>query len=257
MVLVTDPALAKPTEWGRFYVHPGSRAEVPSITNIIGMKFKPLFRAGLKKAAGYAAENRERLAALTEDEVFKLVSNPPNKDDEPSAIGDLVHKWCEEYIVSGGIGPPAEDVRAAHNTARWMYETWLKFVERYKPQFTGSEFTVWSNRYGYAGTGDFSAYINGRHVLVDIKTGKAAYAEVAMQLAAIARADFVLTPDGTESPVPQYDAYAVLHLRPRGARLHPVVNIEEAFQAFLGLKQVFDWNVRYAPYSVVAAPKVN
>jgi hypothetical protein len=150
-----------------------------------------------------------------------------------------------------------EEWQAAPQSAKWMWQTWLKFVDAYKPQFTGSEFTVWSNRHGYAGTADFSAHIFGWHVLVDIKTGKYPYPEVAMQLAAIANADFILGADGTESPIPHYDRYAVLHLRPRGARLHPVDKIPEAFQSFLALKQVFDWNINSAPYSILESPKVN
>jgi|SRR5579859_4757891 len=252
---MTNPILAFPTEHGRFYQRPGAEgAPVPSITNIINMKSKPLFRAGLKKAASYAAENRERLAALTEDEVFKLVSNPPQKDDEPAAIGDLVHKWIEGFI--NGNPPAIEEVRASPHTARWMFERFVSdFHNPRQPQYTATEFTVWSNRYGYAGTADFSAMLYGHHTLVDTKTGKAAYPEVAMQLAAIANADFVLAPDGTESRVPEYTRYAVLHVRPRSAKLHPVYNIEAAFECFLALKHVFDWNINYAPRSIGYAPK--
>lgn len=255
---MTAPELARPTEHGRFYFHPGSQASVPSITNIIGMKSKPLFRAGLKKAARYASANRGALAGLTEDEVFKLVSNPPDEENGPSAIGDLVHKWIEEFIVSGGQGPPRGDVEAAPNTARWMFERFISdFHTPRQPRYTDAEFTVWSNKYGYAGTADFSAMLWGHHTLVDTKTGKATYPEVAMQLAAIAHADVVLAPDGTESRVPEYTRFGVLHVRPRSAKLHPVFNIEEAFQAFLGLKAVFDWNINYAPRSIGYLPNVN
>lgn len=255
---MTAPELAIPTQNGRFYVHPGNQAAVPSITNIIGMKSKPLFRAGLKKAARYASNNLPMLSMLDAESAYKLIADPPDEDNEPSAIGDLVHKWIEEFIVSGGQGPPKADVEAAPNTARWMFEHFVSdFHIPRQPQYTGTEFTVWSNRYGYAGTADFSAMLYGHHTLVDTKTGKQPYPEVAMQLAAIANADFVLAPDGTESRVPEYARYAVLHVRPRSAKLHPVFNIEEAFKAFLGLKAVFDWNINYAPRSIGYAPNVN
>jgi hypothetical protein len=253
---MTNPVLAKPTAYGRFYVNPRSQAEVPSITNIIGMKFKPLFKAGMKKAANYAADNRTTLATLDRDAVYTLVSNPPDKPDEPSAVGTLVHGWIERYIkakLGGGmpsLAVPQEEINAAPNTARWMFERFLAFDARHTPEYVASEFTVWSNQYGYAGTADFSMNLWGAHILVDAKTGKQPYPEVAMQLAAIAKADFVLSADGTESRLPEYDRYAVLHIRPRSFTLHPVFKIEEAFESFLALKRVFDWNVHHAPASI-------
>jgi hypothetical protein len=259
---MTNPVLAKPTAYGRFYVNPRSQAEVPSITNIIGMKFKPLFKAGMKKAANYAADNRTTLATLDRDAVYTLVSNPPDKPDEPSAVGTLVHGWIERYIkakLSGGmpsLAVPQEEINAAPNTARWMFERFLAFDARHTPEYVASEFTVWSNQYGYAGTADFSMNLWGAHILVDAKTGKQPYPEVAMQLAAIAKADFVLSPDGTESRLPEYDRYGVLHIRPRSFTLHPVFKIEEAFESFLALKTVFDWNVHHAPASIGYAPQV-
>lgn len=257
---MTDPALAKPTEYGRFYVHPVGQRQVPSITNITGMKFKPLFKAGLKKAANYAADNRQMLAGLDRDAVYTLVVNPPDKPNEPSAVGTLVHSWIERYIkakLSPGLpGVEQAEIDAAVNTAKWMWQRFLAFDYHYKPEYTASEFTVWSNKYGYAGTADFSARLNGAHILVDAKTGKQPYPEVAMQLAAISHADFILSADGTESRLPAYDRYGVLHIRPRSFTFHPVVRIEEAFESFLALKTVFDWNINHAPASVCSAPQI-
>jgi len=253
---MTAPALAVPTEHGRFYVHPTTQARVPSITNILGKKFKPLYNSGLRAAADYAADNLPRLASLDRDEIYRLVSNPPRPEWSPSAIGDLVHKWVEETIVTGKT-PPQEDLNAAPNTARWMFERFLLFRQQYSPQFTATEFTVWSTKYGYAGTADWSAMLNGWHVLADTKTGKNVYPETAMQLAAIQNADFVLDANGNQLPVPKYDRYAVLHLRPRSFTLYPVQNIDKAFQCFLALKHVFDWDLLHGPSSIAFAPKHN
>jgi hypothetical protein len=138
-----------------------------------------------------------------------------------------------------------------------MWEKFLKFVSDKQPKWTGIEFTVWSNRYGYAGTMDNSFMINGWHILCDTKTGKATYPETAMQLAAGANADFMFDADGHESAIPEYDRFAVLHLRPRSYSLVPYENIPAAFEAFLSLKRVFDWNLTYATQTVGFAPKVN
>lgn len=258
---MTAPVLAVPTENGRYYTHPARRDSVPSITNILGKKFKPLWSSGAKAAAQYAAEIRDKLGALDEEQVFQLVSHPPFRDDSPSAIGDLVHKWIEEYVRGGMMGanpagPPVEDVNAAPNTAKWMYGRFLAFVNHYQPQFTDTEFTVWSNRHGYAGTADLSFKLGETHILADTKTGKAVYPEAAMQLAALANADVILSPDGSEKPVPKYDRFAVLHLRPRSFTLHPVDNLDAAFEAFLHLKGVFDWDIGAAKQSIGFAPPI-
>lgn len=253
---MTDPILARMTANGRFYYHPGRPNDGrPSITNIINMKSKPLFGAGMREAANYAADNVSRLAGLNREEVYKLVSNPPRREDSPSVIGDIVHNWIDRRVK--GSSPSHEEVAAAPQTAKWMWNSFLKFEDYYKPEYTASEFTVWSDTYGYAGTGDLGLRINGLHVLVDTKTGKGVYPEAGMQVAAIQKADFILHPDGRQEPIPRYDRYAVLHIRPRSATLLPVENIEEAFQAFVALKRVFDWNATTAQQTIGFAPKIS
>lgn len=248
---MTAPVLSVPTEHGRYYRRPGSEASVPSITNIINKKYKPLFSAGMKEAARYAAEIRDKLGALDEEQAFQLVSHPPRRDDSPSAIGDIVHGWIERYVRGEPVGE-----ELGNQTAIWMYGRFLAFVKHYNPQFTDTEFTVWSNRYGYAGTADLSFKLGETHILADTKTGKAVYPEAAMQLAALANADVILSADGSEKPVPKYDRFAVLHLRPRSFTLHPVDNLDAAFQCFLHLKSVFDWDIEYGPKSIGFAPQV-
>jgi hypothetical protein len=130
------------------------------------------------------------------------------------------------------------------------------FVETYKPSWSLSEFTVWSDAHNYAGTADLAAYIGNALVLIDHKTGKNAYPDTALQLAALANADFILSPDGTEMPLPKFDRCGILHIRPRSCRLIPVDHIEEAFSAFLGLKACFDWQVAYQDETLKYAPKL-
>jgi hypothetical protein len=137
-----------------------------------------------------------------------------------------------------------------------MWRQWQGLVQKYKPEFIASEFTVWSDKHGYAGTGDWAARIGGALVLADTKTGKKAYPEVGMQLAAIANADFILADDGTETPIPKYERFAVAHVRPRSASLIPVERIDQCFETFLGLKTVFDFDVNTAEHVLKWAPKI-
>lgn len=256
---MTAPQLSVSTPNGRYYIHPGRPGEsVPSITNIIGMKNKPGIPYWYAKTvANYAADHRERLATMSREEAFSLCRYTPftDRDDTPSVIGDIVHGWIERHVK--GDAPSDAEVGQAHVTARHMWESFTKFVGHHSPEFTASEFTVWSNAHGYAGTGDLTMKINGWHILADTKTGERVYPETAMQLAALGNADVMLDTEGREMPVPKYDRYAILHLRPKSWTLYPVEKIDEAFECFLALKQVFDWNLHHAPASIALAPKHN
>lgn len=254
---MTDPVLSVSTANGRYYVHPGLRDMVPSITNITGKKDKPGLKYwAAREAATYAADNLEKLGGLDRDEVIQLVKMAPfaRTENSPSTIGDTVHNWIDLYIKGEVVS--ADEQAAAPRQARDMWRQFRGFVDRYKPLFTMSEFTVWSDQHGYAGTADWAANIGGQLVLGDTKTGKSIYPDVGMQLAALAHADYILGADGSQTDLPKFDAYAVLHLRPMFARLIPVQNIDWCFTEFLGLKEVFDFDVSHADQILGYAPKI-
>ena len=256
---MTAPELSFPTANGRYYQHPAKQVAVPSVTNITGKKDKPGLKYwAAKMAATYASENRAMLATLSPADAYTLVRAAPfeHKDDSPSAIGDIVHDWIDNYVKTAGAGPTSEAFQAAPITARRMWEQFQRFTEHYTPQFIESEFSVWSDTYGYAGSADLFMTMGGMNILADTKTGNKTYPEVAMQLAALARADFIINPDGTQRPIPAFDRYAVLHIRPMSFSLIPVGRIDEAFAAFLALKTVFDWEINYGDSTLGYAPRV-
>jgi hypothetical protein len=123
-----------------------------------------------------------------------------------------------------------------------------RFLAGHTPGFLATEQTVYSRRYGYAGTFDLLATLPGRGlVLVDVKTGNRVYPEVCLQLAAYAAADFIGHPDGTEQPLPAIQAAAVLHLRPGGCQLLPVPIGRAVLEAFLSALAVFRFAIDLAP----------
>lgn len=254
---MTAPKLAFDTSNGRYYRHPGNSKTVPSITNIKNMKHVALDRYAAKKVANYAADNREKLATLDRNEAFTLCREALFAKDEnsPSRIGDIVHGWIEEY-VRHGARPDASAMEAAPITARRMWGQFTGFTEKYRPVWTATEFTVWSYAYGYAGTADLSFYIGDSHVLCDTKTGANIYPDTAMQLAALGKAEVIVDEQAYEKPLPHFDKHAILHLRPMSATLVPVYHIDEWFQAFLGLKQLFDVVVEYNDTTLGYAPQI-
>lgn len=254
---MTNPANSFSTNFGRFYRHPSAglveheRAELtdpfglytpkPSVTNIISVmdkKFLPPYYARL--VAEYAIENLDNLAATVakfgSQVAIGTLKAVPNRPNSAASIGDEVHNAIDEWCQNRESVP-----EFATTTAAAMYQQWLCFAERFPFEVERSEFTCWSYQYGYAGTGDLLFRTEDGLWLVDTKTGKSVYPEVALQTTALAHADVILSASGEESPMPAADVQGVLHVRPRSVKLHRLDRTEEAFSAFLAAKELFDW----------------
>lgn len=154
-------------------------------------------------------------------------------------------------------------------------ESFVRWADDFEPEFIAAEASVFNRPQAYAGTLDCIVQVeaadliramhrNGGppaastyaaaiyrmlteldpgtrlNVIVDYKAGRAIYAEVALQLAPYARAEFIGAPDGvTELPMPRVDLGAVLHLTPKGYQFR-LVRIDDAiFDAFRFAREVF------------------
>lgn len=276
---MTQPVLARPAapgepgynpygRSGRVYEHPHTGEIAPSITAVQGVIDKPAVdKHNLKTVAEYAADNLRDLlfadlnGSMTRDEIINdLKTSPFEKTPEsPSSIGDLIHDAIDVFAKGGGF--PSRDEHAAWPlTARRMWKQYCAFVEKYNPEFTHTEFTVWSHQHNYAGTADWAMRIAGWHVLGDTKTGKKAYPEVGIQVAAIDGADEILTQvngQWVSTPMFKADKYAVLHIRPTYAVLLPILHIDECFETFLAARRIHEWQFSVAPHVIGEAPRVS
>lgn len=96
--------------------------------------------------------------------------------EHAGAVGTDLHSGCQ-LIANGGIDWDALD--GAYVGPLREFEKWL---EDLKPQILFTECPFYSIRYGYAGTIDIIAMINGKLCFIDIKTG--ASSSVGPQLSA-------------------------------------------------------------------------
>ena len=238
------PRNATTTSRGRVYDWHGETFW--SVTTIIGNGLpKPaLVPWGMKSVASAAVEQVDRLGAMVraagDDPAARqavvdwLKGEPYRQRDRASDLGSLVHARIEA-LITGQPQPPAPPV------ATGFLEAFDAFVRDFRPDFLAAEATVYSRSAQYGGTLDWIARIPGLGtVLGDTKTGKDVYPEVALQLAAYQRAEFVGLPDGTEASMLETDLAAALHLVSDGTyRLVPVVTDDEVWQSFLYVAQVF------------------
>lgn len=240
---MTDPKLATSTASGRVYTHPVTGEQVPSVTTIIGVLDKPaLVPWAAKMAAEYADKQWTLLSELSSVERIELIKGAHKRRsgsaaDLGTAVHDAVDAWCTDRPMP----------KWADGVAEFM-DQFVKFLEARQPAFLKNEVTVWNRTVGYAGTFDWLAAINNRVTLGDTKTGKGVYGEVALQLTALARAEFILHPDGTEEPMPAIDLTGVLHLRPRSWALIPVQCCDNTWEAFKAAACLKRWTTDTKPH---------
>jgi hypothetical protein len=215
---MTIPTLAT-TGTGGHRVYRWQGREFPNVTAILdGGVPKPLLpRWAAKVAAEYAIAHLDHLRRLPRGQAIREVKQAPfTKRDDAAEVGDQIHAAVEAQAL-GRPRPPLPEA------AGGFLAGFDRFLADHTPVFLAAEQTVYSRRYGYAGTFDAIATLPGHGVvLVDVKTGNRIYPEVCLQLAAYAAADFIGRPDGTEQPLLAIEAGAVLHLRPGGYQLLPV-----------------------------------
>lgn len=272
---VTNPINSFQTNFGRFYSHPSSGVTdlnvfdgegpyhpKPSITNIIGMidkKFLPPYYARL--VAEYAVEHLDSIAYQVDKFGTKVaagslknVVNAPNKN---AAIGDEIHDAIDQFCNGQDPLTAEGENRLSSLTALRMYEQWLYFAANYPMKIVRSEFTVWSYKHGYAGTGDLMIETADGLGIVDTKSGNNVYPEVALQTSSLSRADVILDANGTESPMPKIDWQGVMHIRPRSIKLYRLDRTDEAFDTFLAAKRIFDWKRFDAPRVMATMPVIS
>jgi hypothetical protein len=221
--------------------------KVPGVTSVIKMldKSGPLIGWAKRETAACAIRNLPMLETMVKsggpDAAQRWLSSIPDfQRDTAADLGSRVHLIAES--ITRGHEVEVDEAAAPYVDA---YRRWY---EATKPEVTHAEYMVFSEKHRYGGTADMSALIDGHRWLIDIKTGKSAYAETALQLAALHFADFSGRPgDETRYRIPRATRFGVLHIRPEGAALIPYDVTRDEFTAFLACRRLYDWQAERAP----------
>jgi len=256
----------------RFYVHPEDRELVhPGVTSILGMLAKQNFLAPwqAKLTAELAVASLDFIADMAarggvESAVDYLKGAARRYTKVRADIGSEAHDMFERMIR--GEGGLTDKHTSGRNAGQYVVRVapdmepyrlhFHEFLQAVNPEFVRAEDVVWSDTYGYAGSFDVWLYVwlddhgnptpdrsGTRHLILgDWKTGKNTYPDVALQLAAYERADYVIDPDGNREPLPVFDGAAVLHITDETWAFKPVVTSDEVFAEFLRLRGTFEWD---------------
>jgi len=233
-----EPLIVKATHEGdRLYNWKGD--DYPSVTSIIshGVAKPGLVQWAANKVTEIALDNRVELATLSKARGKKVIDAIWHGErDAAAGKGTAVHEAAEKYALGQRVDLTPE--------IQGYVQAFDNFLYDFKPEFLLTEALVISRTYGYAGTLDAVVTIEGKTYILDIKTGNYVWSEVALQLAAYARAD--LTGDrttGVESPLPPLDKRGlVLHLQPDGYTLRKVRMDDDVFNAFLASNDMYQWS---------------
>lgn len=252
---MTSPLGSVATEDGRYYERHGKR--YISVTNVLEKAIsKPALVPWAVKLTAEAAladfhaakADPQKLATILSypDTVTKPKVNPASEwkrkhtqvKDASADRGSAIHDWAEKWVL--GLEPdpvPGEELACVGI---------IRAFEKYGIEPLAAESTVYNNAHDYAGTCDLFATVaafDGATAVLDYKTGKSAWPETALQLAAYRFGEFIGLPDDTDIEVPQASRAGVLHVRPTETVLIPYTAGVQEFTVFLNALSVARWVV--------------
>lgn len=229
-----------------------------SVTAILsgGVPKPALTRWAALRVAECAAHETDWLELPAAEQVKYLKDAPWREASDAADLGSLVHS----YIERANLGVVA-DPSAWPLPVRRHMEHFTSWCASHRVEWEAAEMRVYNRSLRYAGTLDGICVVDGRRLLVDVKSGKGVYPEVALQLVAYARAEFCVAdnrhpgsrqvtpargrrwyewhgPPEDELPMPQVDGAIVLHIRPDGLRVIDVQIDDDAWAWFLNVRAV-------------------
>jgi hypothetical protein len=239
----------------RFYLDP-DRPEIklPGVTSVIGMLPKPFLQHwAAKMTAELAVDALPFVAQMAERDRSGAVDYLKGAARRYTAIradiGSKAHDLFERMIRGDAVGHVHPDVEPYR-------QQFADFLAAVNPELVDAENVAWSDKHGYAGSFDaiLRVWLDDENkptpdrsgtpalMIVDWKTSRDTYPEVALQMAAYAYADRIIAPDGSTRPMPDFDGAAVLHITPEGWAFKPVRIDPDVFEFFVTLRRIFDWD---------------
>lgn len=208
--------------------------KVPGVTTLLskGLPKPALVNWAARTAAEYAVDNWESLSSAPISERLDQIRNAPNASKNAAALrGTKLHDAAQQLQEQGVVDVDPEQLP--------LVESYLKFCVDWDLHAEHVESAVYSVTHGYAGTLDLIATLcDGRRWLLDLKTSKGVYGDMALQQAAYRFAEFLAVSETEHIRMPQVDAVGIVHVRADGADLVPLTAGKEEFRSFLYVAQV-------------------
>lgn len=209
---------------------------IPGVTTLLGKGLpKPALPYwSAKCVAEYVIDNPdgvEQLRAMGRGPaVAALKGIPWEKRDEAAVRGTDVHKLAEDVLHGREVDVPEHLLAHVEGYVRW--------IDDFAVEPVLTERQVANRKWWYAGTFDAIVRIGDEVLLCDWKTSKGVYGSTALQCAAYRGAEFYVDEDGGETPLPDVDGLAVVHITEAGTRMHRFRDAEAAWKDWLHVQWV-------------------
>lgn len=172
---------------------------VYGVTSVVGVLDKPAlvyWSANMgAEFAGKVLEVGMVIDELNKPAIIDGIKTAFRKKSKDAAdIGTAVHAYLEEYL-NAGINKQPLPAMPVNKHIRAAIEAFIAWTKENKVKFLASERKIYSKEYGYAGTLDALAMVNGKLAIVDFKTSNGIYPDYFLQTAAYAKA--IEEEDGT------------------------------------------------------------
>lgn len=230
-----------------------------SVTTLIdkGLPIPALPRWAAKLTAETAVNQIETLNALVDSDgpegaVDWLKGAPWRSSTKAADSGTSIHEFAEALFAGNAEAAALlyEDLSPEDQAKARQVEGFVRTVDM---DVLEVEAVLFNRSAWFAGTVDLIARINDPKIVepmgleapatlvIDLKTGKGVYDSFALQIAAYSRAEFIARMDGTESPMPDIDGGAVLHVTDDSWAVIPVDTSRSTFEAFLTVAATARW----------------
>jgi hypothetical protein len=213
-------------------------AEYPSVTTVLGIvgKGEALKHWAAGEVAKFAVNNKQAWQSLDDAAAIDLLKREPLRFlDRAASRGTDVHALAETYAKTGTMPQWADEISG--------YVAALKrFFDEHQPQPVLVEHTVFNSEIGYAGSFDMVCKLptfGDELVVLDYKTSKAIYPDVAAQLAAYAHGTEYIDDDKVQ-PMPAIARGVAVRLAADATYEVIECDVNAGWTYFKAVRAVFD-----------------
>lgn len=217
---------------------------VYGVTNIVGVLGKP---ALIYWAVNQTVSNLKAIlkpgVAYDEVQISRMLEDAKKQHRDTAGaaadIGTMIHDWVSQWVEAQIKGTPYPEA-PINKEMKSATDGFISWVKEHKVKFLLTEQKIYSAQFGYAGTLDAEAEVDGKLAIIDFKTSSAIYPEYLLQASAYLQAR-------KEETGKEYDGVYIVRLSKSNGVIpfeaKKAENIDELFIIFRACLAIYKWQM--------------